>query len=107
MGKTLSCVTLLALSFGGNAYSQGIGNAKNNASEQAEHETFDHAKNAAGGGANSLKIAYRGGPVMTGVVKVYYIWYGTWNGNTAPLILENLAQSIGGSPYYNINTTYY
>ena len=39
-------------------------------------------------------------------VNVYYIWYGNWGTNTATTILTNLAQSIGGSPYFNINTTY-
>jgi hypothetical protein len=38
---------------------------------------------------------------------MYYIWYGNWSGNTAGTILNNLASSIGGSPYFNINTTYY
>ena len=28
-------------------------------------------------------INYHGGPVMTGVPNVYYIWYGNWSGNTA------------------------
>ena len=42
-----------------------------------------------------------------GTTNVYYIWYGNWSGNTAASILTNLAQTIGGSPYYNINTTYY
>src|SRR5439155_458117 len=37
----------------------------------------------------------------------YYIWYGNWSGNTATKILPSFAQSIGGSPYFNINTTYY
>lgn len=52
-------------------------------------------------------ITYHGGPVMLGQIKVYYIWYGNWVNNTASTILENLASSIGGSPYFNINTTYY
>jgi hypothetical protein len=44
---------------------------------------------------------------MLGTVNVYYIWYGNWSGNSAVTILTDLAQNIGGSPYYNINTTYY
>jgi len=52
-------------------------------------------------------ISYHGGPVMLGTVNVYYIWYGNWSGNSATNILTDLASSIGGSPYYNINTTYY
>lgn len=52
-------------------------------------------------------ISYHGGPVMLGTVNVYLIWYGNWSGNSAVTILTALAQSIGGSPYYNINTTYY
>lgn len=69
-----------------------------------------------GGGGGGTKtstsngINYHGGPVLgTGSAgtNVYYIWYGNWSGNTAPSILDNLASSIGGSPYFNINTTYY
>jgi hypothetical protein len=52
-------------------------------------------------------INYHGGPVILGTTNVYYIWYGNWSGNTANSILTNLAQSMGGSPYFNINTTYY
>src|SRR5579884_1605848 len=51
-------------------------------------------------------ILYHGGPVMTSTIGVYYIWYGNWSGNSAVTILEDLAHSIGGSPYFNINTTY-
>lgn len=60
-----------------------------------------------GGKTSSNGISYHGGPVILGTTNVYYIWYGDWSGNTAPTILSALAGSIGGSPYYNINTTYY
>jgi hypothetical protein len=59
-----------------------------------------------GGRPGDNGIIYHGGPVMLGTVHVYYIWYGNWSGNTATTILTDLAGSIGGSPYYNINTTY-
>ena len=56
-------------------------------------------------------LTYQGGPVMVAPTKVYYIWYGsnwdTGNGPASKSVLTNLAQSIGGSPYFNINTTYY
>jgi hypothetical protein len=35
------------------------------------------------------------------------IWYGRWVSNTAPAILTDFAGSLWGSPYYNINSTYY
>lgn len=57
------------------------------------------------GGSNG--ISYHGGPVILGTTNIYYIWYGNWSGNSAQTILDNLATSIGGSPYFNINTTYY
>ena len=53
-------------------------------------------------------ISYHGGPVILGTTNVHYIWYGNWATRTNDqAILTNLAQSIGGSPYFNINTTYY
>jgi hypothetical protein len=44
---------------------------------------------------------------MLGTKNVYYIWYGNWANNTALTILPFLASNIGGSAYFNINTTYY
>src|SRR5204863_6595084 len=61
--------------------------------------------NGHGGAGNG--ISYHGGPLILGTVNVYYIWYGNWSGDSATTILTDLAQNIGGSPYFNINTTYY
>lgn len=60
-----------------------------------------------GGGSTSNGINYHGGPVMTATKHMYYIWYGNWSGDTATTILPGFANAIGGSPYFNINTTYY
>lgn len=54
-------------------------------------------------------IFYHGGPVMLNSVNMYYIWYGAWdfsNDNTNT-ILNSFGSYIGGTPYFNINTTYY
>jgi hypothetical protein len=83
--------------------------------------TIDHPTNGNGnsqdppgqakpgaGGASGNGINYHGGPVLLNTTNVYYIWYGSWNdGGTSAAILDNFAMSIGGSPYFNINTTYY
>jgi phosphate-induced protein 1 len=65
------------------------------------------AKAARPGGGTSNGINYHNGPVMLGTVNVYYIWYGDWSGNSATTILTDFASNIGGSKYFNINTTYY
>jgi hypothetical protein len=67
------------------------------------HETRNFA---GGGGGGNTTIVYHGGPVMLGTPAIYFIWYGTWDGSSQT-ILTTLAQSIGGSPYFNINKTYY
>jgi len=71
-------------------------------------EAHDNASPASpiGAAVSQNGINYHGGPVMQNGANVYLIWYGNWAGNTATTILPSLAQSIGGSPYFNINTTY-
>src|SRR5881394_1489736 len=62
---------------------------------------------ASRGGPKSSGIAYHGGPLMLGTTNVHYIWYGDWSGNSATTILTDLANNIGGSSYFKINTSYY
>jgi hypothetical protein len=47
-----------------------------------------------------------GGHTISGTFNIYYIWYGNWSNNSAKTILADLATNIGGTPYYNINTSY-
>jgi len=70
-----------------------------------EHSLRSYSDEVSVGPIPDGQMTYHGGPVMLGTTHVYYIWYGNWAGNTANLILTNLAQNIGGSPYFNINTT--
>ena len=53
-------------------------------------------------------IIYHGGPIMSGNVNLYYIWYGAWDftKDSSQTILNNFAKQIGGTPYFNINKTY-
>jgi hypothetical protein len=55
-------------------------------------------------------IQYNGGPVMNSPhgVNVYFIWYGDWSKDTAAqAVVTDFITHLGGSPYFNINTTYY
>ena len=67
-----------------------------------------HANGAGPAKTSSNGIFYHGGPVMLNNVNAYYIWYGDWSANTtAQTILTKFGSSIGGSPYFSINKTYY
>lgn len=52
------------------------------------------------------RITYHDGPVMRGQSNLYLIWYGNWAGDTAPIVLTDLASNIGGTSYFTINATY-
>ncbi|HKV38008.1 MAG TPA: hypothetical protein VJX67_02255 [Blastocatellia bacterium] len=65
------------------------------------------------GGTSTVNppLTYNGGPLINTPV-IYFIWYGNWNqsnGSDNPAgqqILRDFANSIGGSPYFQLNTTY-
>jgi hypothetical protein len=53
-------------------------------------------------------VFYHGGPVLAYGVNLYYIWYGNWSADAeAAAILTTFAQGLGGSPYFNINSSYH
>lgn len=68
--------------------------------------TGDHVDVVAQAINSGHGIEYHGGHVMTGVPKMYYIWYGNWSGSSAPTIITDFGNNISGSPYYYINTLY-
>jgi hypothetical protein len=69
-------------------------------------DIFSHSSGHRGGG--SRPIMYFGGPVILGGINVYVIWYGNWaNNSAAQTIATAFLNNIGGSKYYNINTTYF
>lgn len=56
-------------------------------------------------------IDYHGGPVMKAAIgqNIYILWYGNWatQSPTGKTIVNDMIKNITGTPYYNINTTYY
>lgn len=62
-------------------------------------------------GVVTPKITYHNGALIS-TPNIYYIWYGNWNqtnGSDNPAgqqILRDFAMGIGGSPHYQLNTTY-
>jgi hypothetical protein len=80
--------------------------AQDSVREECDGRHFRPREWAAIPEARVAPILYHGGPIMLGVIHMYYIWYGDWSGNTATTILTDFADTIGGSLYFNINTTY-
>lgn len=92
-----------------NAQTEGAG-----APEIIKHRTNAHGADSLTTGSTGVvtpAITYHGGALIN-TPTIYYIWYGNWNqsnGSDTPAgqqILRDFANSIGGSPYFNLNTTY-
>ena len=66
-------------------------------------------ESAVRGAKAAAQIQYHGGAVMTSTagLNVYVIWYGNWSGNTGTTLVPAFLNGLGGSAYWNINTTYY
>ena len=84
-----------------------IARSRNNSDEHANRDAHPGGSRPTRGNG----ITYHGGPLLgvlgSSPVTAYYIWYGNWSGNSATSILTDLANNIGGSGYFNVNTTYY
>ena len=51
-------------------------------------------------------FVYTGNPVMLGTVNIYYVFYGSWTTAAAQIMLD-MIPGMSGSPWMNIETTYY
>src|SRR5436190_16138518 len=116
MRKLGTAVTVSALALGlvssiawaGSIRPQGAGNGELAPTGKGwgVHAPDGNAKPGGGGAGNG--IVYHGGPVMSAGANIHYIWYQcaqAWSAGDQS-ILDNLASNLGGSPYFNINTTY-
>jgi len=101
----LACASFAGCLAGEDNTSQASQEDQSEIRTKHEHGIKGEAKPVHGGGGTN-GISYHGAPVMAGTVNIQYIWYGTWP-SSSKTILQNLASSIGGSPYEHINTTYY
>jgi hypothetical protein len=72
----------------------------------------DRTPDGIAGTARPRGITYHGGPVLGTVpgepVHLYLIFYGNWAGTDpgGPALMQDFASNLGGSPYWNILTTY-
>jgi phosphate-induced protein 1 len=84
-------------------------------------QTAPGSASSSGGGhiATDKSIEYHGGPVLTGGMDVYFIFYGCWgtsgcannalaqyNDLATAQVLMDFMSTIGGYPYMQINATY-
>ncbi len=88
-----------AASLGSSMYSEDY-DPQDDVRPQQVHITANNAH------TTTAPITYHGGPVMVGMPHVYPIYYGTWTAEQMNII-NGFLGSVGGTSYYNINSTYY
>lgn len=104
----VACVLLgSAMAFGQVAQGNDLTPNGKGWGERAANGAMNPNASARKGKATTNGISYHGGPLITSGPTVYFIWYGSWSGNSAETILPHEMQNEGGTPYFNINTTYY
>jgi hypothetical protein len=82
---------------------KGFGELDNVASAQS-----DGKAGGAQTGASIMGLSlHSGNPMVASTNHIYYIWYGSAWDAASQSLLTTWGNSIGGSPYFNINTTYY
>jgi hypothetical protein len=80
---------------------KGFGELDNTAAQASAGRVSGQA------GGTGLTL-HTGNPMTAATTNhMYYIWYGTAWDTSSKNLLVNLGNNIGGSPYFNINTTYY
>jgi hypothetical protein len=109
---SLAFVGITAMPNGAGAHDGSFQNGIDHKHTLGNHAETDarairDARTGASRTSSSNGITYHNGPVMLGPTKAYVIWYGDWSTGTTPTILNDLLTNVGGSPYFNINTTYY
>ena len=71
------------------------------------NDAGDKSPTASHNTRSSGPVRYHGGPVLLGTPNVYYIWYGDWSSDNTPSILTDLMNSLGGSSYLRITSSYF
>lgn len=75
--------------------------------DREEHEQVDRTLRAAStASVAQYGIQYHNGPVMTGGVRLYTIWYGDWSASTSQAVINGFLGNLSGSAWYGINGTY-
>src|SRR5262245_42960596 len=110
LSLAVSLLLILGVFTATNAQTEGQG-----APEIIKHGANPHdigsAPTAGGTGVVTPAITYHNGPLIT-TPTIYYIFYGNWNqangsdDANGQQILRDFANGIGGSPYFDLNTTY-
>src|SRR6266576_2300550 len=116
----LGVAALAAIALLSYTYSSRAVHAQGRSDEAGPPEVILHGLNGPGADNYSLTtggtsptspILYHGGALIN-TPTVYIVWYGNWNqGNgsdtpTGQQIVRDFVNAVGGSPYFNINTSY-